>query len=56
MAGNADISLETNISNILFKGGGRKQLALLPDTPSAKCFRNVFGYVAFIKPADSEGA
>ena len=35
---------------------GKKQLALELDTPAAKRFRNVFGYVAFIKPADSRGA
>ena len=33
----------------------KKQLAFQIDTPSAKRFRNVFGYVAFIKPAESKG-
>ena len=34
----------------------KQQLALQVDTPSAKRFRNVFGYVSFIKPEEFEGS
>ena len=40
---------------LLMAGKGKKQVSLQLDTPSAKRFRNVFGYIAFMKPAESRG-